>query len=694
MAKIENLEIQIKADSSELESGLNKAESKLNNFSKTATKTSNTTQKGFGGIISKGALMPAVVIGATTAIGVALGAMSVGATKSAMEVVESENLVAVTFGNMTGDVVAWSDELQRALGLNAFEVRRNAGVFFNIASSMGMATDNAMTLSKGLTSLAYDMASFYNLNSDEAFTKLRAGLTGETEPLKQLGIIVDETTTKQTAYRLGIAEVNTELDNNQKLMARYMTIMEQTSNAQQDLARTVDSPANQMRIFQNNLQFLSTTFGNIFIPVMNRVLPYLNAIAVLSARALNWLLKLLGIAGIKPMESITANVSNNIGGISSGLNDATKNAKGLKKELLGLAGFDEMNVLGGGSTGAGGVGGGAGIGGGSDFVLPEYDMGLDEVKNRTEEIIGEMTTMWSDFVNNPFVKAIGVIVGAIAGLKVISIVIGFIQGLIAVFNTGAVVATSIAGALKTVGSILLAILTPAVLTITVVFGLAVASAIYWVSVLVDSINGMKQNFGAFKIFMNDIGRLISYYANQFKTNIQSAVSYGRSQFETLKNGVIGSIINMVNGIVSRVSGLRSVFSTLATGIVSLIKLPLNAMIRSLNVALSTISGIRIPDWVPGVGGRGFSMPQVPYLAKGGVIENPTLAMVGEQGREVVMPLENNTGWIDELAGKLNGGSGNGQINLTLQIGTKKVAREIIDLINNESIRTNNLVLKV
>lgn len=122
-----------------------------------------------------------------------------------------------------------------------------------MTSSMGVAEDNALKMSKGISLLSEDMASFYNLDSSEAFNKLRAGLTGETEPLKALGILVDENTVKQAVYSEGIAQNGAELTQQQKVLARYVAILKQTGNAQGDLARTIDSPANQLRLLKIKL---------------------------------------------------------------------------------------------------------------------------------------------------------------------------------------------------------------------------------------------------------------------------------------------------------------------------------------------------------------------------------------------------------------------------------------------------------
>lgn len=207
----------------------------------------------------------------SAAITVPLIAAAGGLLKMAMSAVESENLFEVSMGGMANSARAWSEQLRKDLGLNAYEIRKNTGMFYTMFESMKLGSADAYTLSTGLTQLAYDMASFYNLpgGAAEAFEKLRAGITGEAEPLKQLGIIVMEETVKQYAYANGIAAVGAELSEQQKVMARYGVIMSSTSKAQGDLARTADSPTNKLRIMSERAKQLGTDIGMSLIPVLN-----------------------------------------------------------------------------------------------------------------------------------------------------------------------------------------------------------------------------------------------------------------------------------------------------------------------------------------------------------------------------------------------------------------------------------------
>lgn len=196
--------------------------------------------------------------------------------KMGIAAVESENLFAVSMQSMSEEAAKWSRSLSASLGLNQYELRKSIGTFNVMLTAMGLGTQKSYEMSKGLVQLAHDFASFYNLKADEAFEKLRAGITGETEPLKRLGILVDEATVKTYAYASGLVKAGQQLTQQEKTLARYGAIMQQTSAAQGDLARTLDSPANKLRILQSRTEELKTTLGMAFLPTISTVSDELN----------------------------------------------------------------------------------------------------------------------------------------------------------------------------------------------------------------------------------------------------------------------------------------------------------------------------------------------------------------------------------------------------------------------------------
>lgn len=251
MATIGSLFIEVQSDNAKLDKSLKKSTGLFDGFGKKIE------------TVAKTALL------AGSAAFVALG---VKATKMAMDAVESENLFTVSMGKMAAAARSWSEELSKSLGLNEYELRKQISTFTVMFDSMGLGTEKAYEMSAGLTELAYDMASFYNLRPEEAFEKLQAGITGEIEPLKRLGILVNENTVKTVAYSKGIAEQGKQLTEQEKVLARYAAIMDQTSKAQGDLGRTLDSPTNALRIIRTRIEELTTKLGMAFLPALASVL--------------------------------------------------------------------------------------------------------------------------------------------------------------------------------------------------------------------------------------------------------------------------------------------------------------------------------------------------------------------------------------------------------------------------------------
>ncbi len=269
---------KINIDATGVKTGVGDATRALDSFKAQSEKISKHLEKVGDSLKSFGTKL---TIGVTAPI-VAVGGLSL---KAAMDAVESENLFEVAMGGMAKSARDWSEKTAKALGLNAYELRKNTGMFYTMFQSMDIGKKSSLGMSEGLVQLANDMASFYNLDPKEAFEKLRSGIVGEVEPLRQLGILVDENTTKAFAYKNGIAKQGTELTQQQKVMARYGVIMKATGKAQGDLARTADSPTNRIRRLRQQAEQLQVKFGTLLIPIMEKVVKVLEKLA-------NWFDKL------------------------------------------------------------------------------------------------------------------------------------------------------------------------------------------------------------------------------------------------------------------------------------------------------------------------------------------------------------------------------------------------------------------
>lgn len=194
------------------------------------------------------------------------------AVKMAMDAVESRNLFEVSMGKMTAAAEKWSVHLSEKLGVNRYESQKTIGTFNVMLKSMGQNEDAAFDMAQGLSQLGYDLASFFNLEPEDAFLKLQSAISGEVEPLKRLGIIVNDTTIKQWALNNGMIKQGQQLTENQKIVARYNVIMERTRDAQGDLARTLDSPANKLRLLKSRMTETAVELGTKLLPLFEDLL--------------------------------------------------------------------------------------------------------------------------------------------------------------------------------------------------------------------------------------------------------------------------------------------------------------------------------------------------------------------------------------------------------------------------------------
>lgn len=164
--------------------------------------------------------------------------------------------------------------------------------------------------------------------------------------------------------------------------------------------------------------------------------------------------------------------------------------------------------------------------------------------------------------------------------------------------------------------------------------------------------------------------------------------------------ILGGVVDFITGIFTgnwkkAWNGVKDVFKGIIEGIVGIFKLPINLIIDGINSFIAGINKIKIPDWVPVVGGKGFHISKIPKLAQGGVVDKPTIAMIGEAGKEAVIPLENNTSWITELANQLNGKTNGGQpYQIIVKIGEDTILDKIVDGINQKSFENNGEVFNI
>lgn len=305
--------------------------------------------------------------------------------------IENLNLFNVSMGQYAEEARNYAEQVGEVMGINPGEWMRNQGVFMTITEGFGVASDRAYTMSKNLTQLTYDLASFFNISTSDAFQKLESGISGELEPLRRLGYDLSVARLQQEAYNLGIEKSVTAMTQAEKAELRYYAIMTQVTNAQGDMARTLEAPANQLRILQAQVEQATRALGNLFLPILKAILPY----AIALAKAIRMVAEIIaGFFGVSIPEfdmgtDAIGGVASGAGEAADGLGGASKKAKELKNALLGI---DELNVISppedssGGAGGAGGIGGGGGLG----FELPTYDFIADAVNEQVDKIMAKI----------------------------------------------------------------------------------------------------------------------------------------------------------------------------------------------------------------------------------------------------------------------------------------------------------------
>lgn len=305
----DKFELVIEVNSAQGNASIKQVNQNLSELERRAVSSSRGASSGIDRMTAsmfKGALGAQALYGAAIKAAQGIKTLATESIALAMNALESESLFANSMGKMTNQAVKWSKDLSKSLGLNEYELRKNIGTFNVMFTAMGLGATKAFELSRGLTQLAYDMASFYNLRPDEAFDKLRAGITGETEPLKRLGILVDEATAKTYAYKTGIAETGAQLTQQEKVLARYAAITAQTAIAQGDLARTMESPANQLRVLQSVTEEAKTTIGMAFLPVLSALIKELTGVAGAAKTSNEGLVFIAKLVASVPMGFYTA----------------------------------------------------------------------------------------------------------------------------------------------------------------------------------------------------------------------------------------------------------------------------------------------------------------------------------------------------------------------------------------------------
>lgn len=675
------------------------------------------------------------------------------------DLAEVQNVVDVTFSKMNEQVNNFAQNAVFQFGLSETMAKQYTGTFGAMAKAFGFVESEAYAMSTTLTGLAGDVASFYNITQGEAYTKLKSVFTGETESLKDLGVVMTQTALDQYALANGYGKTTAKMTEQEKVALRYAFVQQQLSLAQGDFARTSDSWANQVRILKLQFDSLRASLGQGFIAAVTPIIKVINTIMgklVQLANVFSAFMKRLfgvksdsssGIGAVASDVSSATNAMDNLSNSTSGVGSAAKKAA---KEIKGLMGIDEINTISSTSSDSdSGSGDSSGIGNigmddwdfsqqekATDGLLSKVEVFADKVRNifknisnfikKHKEIIlsiigGLVSGIIAFFIAGNWGAITGAIASVIGWIELIPTALGLaglalttpaalIAGAVAVVTTAflylwqtsdsfrnalingwnALVSAltpyfkAIMGALKLVGDFLVTVLKPILFLLwdawcTVVDNIVKVTMSLWTNCIAPVvkflgeclkkiIDGLNEIWQVWKPTIEKIGEIliviwnnclkpvINWLGNEFIQAFRNVGNYIKPILESLKimfGGLIDFIVGVFTGNWQKAwQGVQNIFRGIFDGLTNIAKKPLNAIIDAINAMIRGLNKIKLPNWIPGFGGMGINIPTIPKLAKGGIVDAPTIAMVGEAGKEAVMPLENNTGWITDLAAKV------------------------------------------
>lgn len=370
---------------------IKKATTQMESYSRSASKASKTS----GSLMSRLGKSVASFRTMTFVIQGVVGALT-SVFEESSQYVENLNLFNVAMGETTQSALDFANKVQGAMGIDTSEWMSFQGRLNNLITGFDAASDKAQIMSQNLTQLAYDYSSLMNVDPSESFDKINSAMSGQIKGLKDYGNNVSVAMVKQTGLKYGLEGAVSEWDQNTQAIMRYITIMNNASKVDvfNDMARTIATPANAVRILTQQFTMLKRAVGNIASVFISKLIPYvqiavqwLTALANTIANFFGFELPKIDYSGIAGGGGALDDVEDSANGASDAVGGTADKVKELKKQLMG---FDELNIINkpddssdSGSGGSGGAGGGGSIG---DIELPQYDF-LKGLENQTNEMM-------------------------------------------------------------------------------------------------------------------------------------------------------------------------------------------------------------------------------------------------------------------------------------------------------------------
>ena len=338
---------------------------------------------------------------------------------------EATDLFHNAMGNLSGEADTLISKMQGLLGVDPTKAMTYMATIQSLGTSFGLTSDKAYVLSKNLTQLAYDEASYWNKDVAETFTAMSSAISGEIEPIRRLGVDLSQARLQQELLALGFDKQVSSLSQADKAVLRYIAIMKQTTNIQGNLAQTINSPANQIKILKAQLDMLAKSVGSLLYPALKSILPPLIAAVQLIREFVEWVAKLMGV---KVVFTDFTKSADSVGGIGDAMDDTADSTKKAAKALKDYTmGFDELNII---DPTQGSSGSGSGASAGNilgDVDLSGYDMFKDYVGTSVDEIkekirgllpaIEAVTAAFALWELSKFIKQIGQVIDGMSGIQ-------------------------------------------------------------------------------------------------------------------------------------------------------------------------------------------------------------------------------------------------------------------------------------
>lgn len=306
---------------------------------------------------------------------------------------EATDLFNNAMGELSGQATELINKMESLLGIDPTEAMTNIATIQSLATSFGLASDKAYILSKNLTQLAYDESSYWNKDTATTFTAIASAISGELEPIRRLGVDLSQARLQQELLALGFNKQVSSLSQADKAVLRYIAIMKQTTNIQGNLAQTISSPANMVRILKSEISQLAKAVGQLLYPAFKAILPVLIATVDLIKE---FVVSLASVFGQKIEFTDFSKTQKDIGGVSDAMDDAADATKAAAKAAKDYTmGFDELNIIdpsqNSGSSGSGSGGATGNLLG--DVDLSQYDMFKDYAGSAVDEIKAKLKSL-------------------------------------------------------------------------------------------------------------------------------------------------------------------------------------------------------------------------------------------------------------------------------------------------------------